>query len=143
MRGNTTILRDCLQNPSSISLRALRERIRHETPTIDARTATPSIQILKFFQLAKDLLDDIAEKTFSPLAYTESVNPTTNIEDETDEKESVPRAEGGLKRVKYALHQHLPTGDYFTSAASLTTSQVNALTKGISVPRSPPFTMID
>ncbi|KAF9519915.1 hypothetical protein BS47DRAFT_1481798 [Hydnum rufescens UP504] len=143
VRGNTTTLRTCLQNPSSISLRALRERIRHETPTVETRTTPPNIKVVKFFQLAKDLLDDIAEKTVSPLTLTESLDPTPKTEDEADEKESPPKTEGGPKPIKYALHQHLPTGDYFTSAASLTAEQVNALTKGqasiLGVARSQPL----
>ncbi|KAF8298252.1 hypothetical protein DL93DRAFT_2173650 [Clavulina sp. PMI_390] len=163
----TTTLRQLI-SPSSLSLplAVLRERIRlcapkaasdphphrtANTPSSRSLAAKADAALVKFYKLALQLVDDVAE-TYARSAYGEEpVLPAPPLparivdggEDAMDvdggdntaapiastSKETAARKSLTAKP-SYALYQHLPTGDYFTSAAPLSRAELKALPKG-------------
>ena len=137
VKGVTSTLRKLLEAPSPISLRTIRDRVRHEMPVVDSRTRPAKPDVVQFFSLAQTLLDDIAEKTSAEKFLVDSTVPSKQLNDEPDEdtktihsKPEEPSPPRG-KHVRYALHQHLPTGDYFTSATALSKKEISSITKGV------------
>ncbi len=136
VRGVTTTLRKLLDAASPISLRIIRNRVRHEMPVVDSRTRPAKPEVLQFFRLVQTLLDDIAERTSAERFLVDSVVPLKQSQDEIeDDAKNIPikpeePSPSREKHVRYALHQHLPTGDYFTSAMALTKKEISSLTKG-------------
>jgi hypothetical protein len=81
------------------------------------------------------LLDDTIEKTLSGLTYLELPNSTfeeiiTDPKDASEPPYLKSSPENPLNKPFYALYQHLPNGDYFTSAAELSRADLKSLTKG-------------
>ena len=142
IRGTATSLRQNFLNPSSVTLRALRDRVRQQAPSTmldlhrhrraPTSRATPKIDygLVRFYQIAQELLDDAASAHASA-AYIDM--PSTSVVRETSE--ALPLAStskaNSLSGPAYALHQYLPTGDYFTSAASMTRVDLQSLPKGL------------
>lgn len=137
IRGTAASLRQILSNPSSITLRALRDRVRQQAPStaldLPQRRASTSRAALKmdyalarFYQIALELLDDVASSHAS-MTYIDTSPSTTAA---SEEASHAPK-ENPLSAPAYALHQHLPTGDYFTSAVSMTRAELQSLPKGL------------
>lgn len=124
IHGEQFSLRTLLQDPSVVSLRALRNFVQRNAPNPTPRAPPANPALEGFYDLAKNLLDDVAEK--SSLSLDKSI---VGVEEEK-EVETTPKDEIVAKPAKYALHQHLPTGDYFTSAAALSSSEIASMKKG-------------
>jgi hypothetical protein len=144
IRGTAASLRQILSNPSSITLRALRDRIRQQAPSAaldlhPRRRAFPSraapkmdYPLVRFYQIAQELLDDVAS-THASMTYIDTSSSTSIVpvaSEEGSHSTSTSKA-NPLSAPAYALHQHLPTGDYFTSAASMTRADLQTLPKGL------------
>src|SRR5258708_22533344 len=129
VRGVTTTLRKLLDAASPISLRIIRNRVRHEMPVVDSRTRPAKPEVLQFFRLVQTLLDDIAERTSAERFLVDSVVPLKQSQVKIEEnaknipikpQEPSPSREN---HVRSALLQHLPTGDYFPSPMPLPTNE--------------------
>ncbi|KAF8325542.1 uncharacterized protein EI90DRAFT_3019004 [Cantharellus anzutake] len=137
-RGMTSTLRKLLEEPSSVSLRALLDRIRHEAPVRDSRTRPVRPAVVKFFRLAQMLLQDIAQRSSAVKFLDDAVISPKDDEPDEDTKTTATKSENKTeeslqyreKHIQYALHQHLPTGDFFTSATVLTKKEITLLAKG-------------
>lgn len=136
-KGTTASLRQLLTNPSSTTLRALRDRIHQQAaapcPTTNthhhhhrasssrsAAHAKADPALARFYHLAQELIDDVASSSASA-SYLDQSNTNGVVQANTNPQASPT----------YALYQHLPTGDYFTSAASgLSRADLKSLPKG-------------
>ncbi|KAG8906808.1 hypothetical protein FRB99_006075 [Tulasnella sp. 403] len=120
-------LRQILRDPSSYTTRALKSAIIAITPDYPAPRATLSTTYLerkKFSEIASGLLHQITSSHVGAVDTTR-----TSIDADVDESVKT-LVEEEVQSTKYALHQHLPTGDYFTSAASLSMQDAAAMIKG-------------
>lgn len=136
VHGTASSLRQLLSSPSTTTLKSLQTRIKQQAsshyskhyhrPSTSRSASNPSVEpnVTRFYQLAEQLLDDVAAST---AAVTYFDTPFSDAEVNGHSSKSNPTASP-----KYALYQHLPTGDYFTSAAShLTREDLKSLAKGL------------
>jgi len=140
IRGATASLRQILTNPSSVTLRALRDRVRQQAPSAasglhpDRRASTSQKvdhSLIRFYQIALELLDDAAASHAS-IAYVDMSSTVAAVEAGEEATPSASTSKTNpLPAPTYALHQHLPTGDYFTSAAWVTRADLQSLPKGL------------
>lgn len=137
-KGTAATLRQLLTNPSSTTLRALRDRIHQQAATPSPTTNThhhhrastsrcaahakADPALARFYHLAQELIDDVASSSASASYLDQSYNDTDGV---------VKANNNPLASPTYALYQHLPTGDYFTSAASgLSRADLKSLPRG-------------
>jgi hypothetical protein len=83
-----------------------------------------SLRHKKFCDVALGLVDEIASRQAGAIDVKRTnLDPDINDVDLSGSPEE--------KRQLYALYQHLPTGEYFTSAASLTHNEIASMVKGM------------
>lgn len=135
--GAAASLRQLLTNPSATTLRAVHDRIRHQAAAPGATTNTHRAStsrsaahakvdpaLARFYHLAQELIDDVASSNASAI-YADQSFVTA------DEVSTSRNINNPLASPTYALYQHLPTGDYFTSAATgLSRADLKSLPKG-------------
>ncbi|KAI0761200.1 hypothetical protein BD413DRAFT_486479 [Trametes elegans] len=111
--------RSLLQNSSQYPLSVLRTAVQHLHPISShprSRPSEPAIQQLRFCNLALSLLDQASRKNAPISLATESLVAEEDSQEVDDASSQV--SSSGLRPRKYALVQHLPTGDWWTSASS-------------------------
>ncbi|KAG8881313.1 hypothetical protein FRB98_004425 [Tulasnella sp. 332] len=120
-------LRSMLADPSNYSLRILSNAFRalsSKTSTSRSNTSQSQTSEQKFLETALGLLDQIASR------HMGAIDPTRmNLDPDIDENTKA-LAEDSHATKKYALYQQLPSGAFFTSAASMTSREAASLSKG-------------
>src|ERR1700735_3498531 len=91
IRGTTASLRQILSNPSSVTLRALRDRVRQQAPGTasglhpDQRASTSLAaqkgdhSLIRFYQIAQEFLEDAAA-THASIAYIDMSTTASAVE---------------------------------------------------------------
>ncbi|KAL7285806.1 hypothetical protein ACG7TL_000915 [Trametes sanguinea] len=119
----TTMLsfRSLLQNSSQYPLRVLRAAVKHLYPISyhpRSRPSEPAAQQLRFCDLASSLLDQASQHNAPVPLNAESIIPDSETPEVADSATTPEASTSGVRPRKYALVQHLPTGDWWTSASS-------------------------
>ncbi|KAI9059651.1 hypothetical protein FKP32DRAFT_1596208 [Trametes sanguinea] len=119
----TTMLsfRSLLQNSSQYPLRVLRAAVKHLYPISyhpRSRPSEPAAQQLRFCDLAISLLDQASQHNAPVPLSAESIIPNGETPDVDDAPTTPQASPSGVHPRKYALVQHLPTGDWWTSVSS-------------------------
>ncbi|KZT67608.1 hypothetical protein DAEQUDRAFT_693764 [Daedalea quercina L-15889] len=116
-----TLLKDSSQYP----LRVLRSAIQHLFPISShprSRPSEPAAQQLRFCNLALALLDQASFHSVPTPLEAQSIFPTLfqppSIDGEVAEEAKPAPTTPATRKRKYALVQHLPTGDWWTSLNS-------------------------
>ncbi|OCH92720.1 hypothetical protein OBBRIDRAFT_418786 [Obba rivulosa] len=115
----TYSLRTLLKDSSQYSLRVLRSAVQHLFPIFSHQRSRPSETVeqqLQFCNLALSLLDQ-ASTHISPVPLNAETLRPPSPDPEADSKE-VSEAPPPVGRRKYALVQHLPSGDWWSSLNS-------------------------
>ncbi|KAG8946058.1 hypothetical protein FRC03_001511 [Tulasnella sp. 419] len=115
-------LRSLLRDPSSYPIRFLRAAILQLRPSIPvsrARLSQPDEETIRFCDIALGVLEDVALRQRTIDIHRTDIE--ADVSSHQSQKED---------RKKYALYQQLPSGEYFTSAASLKPDQLASLVKG-------------
>ncbi|KAI0090012.1 hypothetical protein BDY19DRAFT_941886 [Irpex rosettiformis] len=112
--------RALLKSPSSFPLRVLRTAVKHLFPISShprSRPSAPAAEQIRFCQLALSLLDQ-ASLHQAPISLDlPSLIPPSRSPEGLSSNSVVPRSQR-----KYALVQHLPTGDWWSSLNSTTSA---------------------
>ncbi|KAI0828251.1 hypothetical protein BC628DRAFT_1364916 [Trametes gibbosa] len=119
----TTMLsfRSLLKNASQHPLSVLRAAVKHLHPiSFHPRScpSEPAAQQLHFCTLATSLLDEASRNNIQVPLHVESLLADGDTEDMEDTVALPSTSTSGLRPHKYALVQHLPTGDWWSSASS-------------------------
>ncbi|EMD41595.1 hypothetical protein CERSUDRAFT_120619 [Gelatoporia subvermispora B] len=112
-------LRVLLKDSTQYPLRVLRSAVQHLLPIFSHQRSPPSETVdqqLRFCNLALSLLDQ-ASIHISPIPLDAETLRPPSPDPETHSKEASDAAPA-VKRRKYALVQHLPSGDWWTSLNS-------------------------
>ncbi|KAJ4485515.1 hypothetical protein J3R30DRAFT_3696878 [Lentinula aciculospora] len=125
-------LRTLLQESSNHTLSELRSAVQHLFPVSlrnsRSRPSKPASQQQAFCNLALSLLDQASVQSVEIPGDLETIIPDVYPPDQTSSSTSHIH-----KKPRYALLQHLPSGDYWTSLSSETSlSELKALPKGFS-----------
>ncbi|KAI0666321.1 hypothetical protein C8Q78DRAFT_1060797 [Trametes maxima] len=113
--------RALLKNPSQYPLSVLCAAVKHLHPISShprSRPSEPAAQQLRFCSLATSLLEQASRNNIPVSLQGASLIPdgeTVDLEDATALSQA---STSGLRPRKYALVQHLPTGDWWSSASS-------------------------
>lgn len=83
-----------------------------------SRPSEPAAQQLHFCTLATSLLDEASRNNIQVPLHVESLLADGDTEDMEDTVALPSTSTSGLRPHKYALVQHLPTGDWWSSASS-------------------------
>ncbi|KAH9891069.1 hypothetical protein C8Q73DRAFT_734870 [Cubamyces lactineus] len=113
--------RELLKSSSQFPLSVLRAAVKHLYPISShprSRPSEPAVQQLRFCQLASSLLDQASRNNAQIPLHLESLTGENEPQDGEDAATSSQASTSGLKPRKYALVQHLPTGDWWTSASA-------------------------
>ncbi|KAI8983402.1 hypothetical protein BD414DRAFT_418392 [Trametes punicea] len=113
--------RTLLQNSSQYPLRVLRAAVKHLYPISfhpRSRSSEPAAQQLRFCTLAISLLNQASQKNVPVPLAAESVIPGGEAQEVEDAAILSQSSSSDLRPRKYALVQHLPTGDWWTSVSS-------------------------
>ncbi|KAI0336221.1 hypothetical protein GY45DRAFT_1316332 [Cubamyces sp. BRFM 1775] len=113
--------RSLLKASSQYPLSVLRAAIKHLYPISShprSRPSEPAVQQLRFCNLANSLLDQASRNNTPVPLHVESLTGEGEPQDSEDVATSSQTSSSGLKPRKYALVQHLPTGDWWTSASA-------------------------
>ncbi|KAL1952270.1 hypothetical protein VTO73DRAFT_1419 [Trametes versicolor] len=121
----TTMLsfRSLLQNASQHPLSVLRTAVKHLLPISfhpRSRPSEPAAQQLHFCNLASSLLDEASRNNTQVPPDVESLITIGDNLDPDDTAALALASDSGLRPRKYALVQHLPSGDWWSSASSST-----------------------
>ncbi|KAG9018046.1 hypothetical protein FRB90_012549 [Tulasnella sp. 427] len=120
-------LRLILREPSSFTLRVVQNAIRAlagESPAPRTPVTRNALEQSQFCDLAARLLQQIATRHEGALDVSRD-----SIGADTDEGDKM-LIDGDEKLDRFTLHQHLPTGDFFTSAAKLSATEAASLVTG-------------
>ncbi|KAJ2956701.1 hypothetical protein NUW54_g14647 [Trametes sanguinea] len=83
-----------------------------------SRPSEPAAQQRRFCDLAISLLDQASQHNAPVPLSAESIIPNSETPDADDAATTPQASPSGVHPRKYALVQHLPTGDWWTSASS-------------------------
>lgn len=97
-----------------------------KTPLNRSTTSQALLQEQGFLTIAVGLLDEVAAQHAGAIDLTR-----TNLDPDVD-LGAKALAEDTHPTKKYALYQHLPNGDFFTSVTSMTPQEASAIPKGSS-----------
>ncbi|KAH9846632.1 hypothetical protein C2E23DRAFT_766738 [Lenzites betulinus] len=113
--------RSLLKNASQHPLSVLRAAVKHLHPISfhpRSRPSEPAAQQLHFCNLATSLLDEASRNNTQIPLHVESLVADGDSQDLEDAAALASTSTSGLRPHKYALVQHLPTGDWWSSASS-------------------------
>ncbi|KAI0374545.1 hypothetical protein BV20DRAFT_1041470 [Pilatotrama ljubarskyi] len=113
--------RSLLQNSSQYPLSILRAAVKHLYPISShprSRPSEPAAQQLRFCNLAVSLLDQASHHNAPVPLHVESLISDGGAGDVEDAAALSQASSSGLRPHKYALVQHLPTGDWWSSVSS-------------------------
>ncbi|KAI0358990.1 hypothetical protein OH77DRAFT_1448294 [Trametes cingulata] len=113
--------RSLLQNSSEYPLSVLRAAVKHLYPISShprSRPSEPAAQQLRFCNLAISLLDQASHHNAPVPLHVESLIADGDTGDVEDAAALSQASSSGLRPRKYALVQHLPTGDWWSSVSS-------------------------
>ncbi|KAI0639021.1 hypothetical protein C8Q77DRAFT_1213715 [Trametes polyzona] len=121
--SSTTMLsfRSLLKNASQYPLSVLRSAVKHLYPISfhpRSRPSEPAAQQLHFCDLATSLLDEASRNNAQIPLHVESLISDGGAQSTDDVTPASPTSPTGLRPRKYALVQHLPTGDWWSSVSS-------------------------
>ncbi|TFK93039.1 hypothetical protein K466DRAFT_512391 [Polyporus arcularius HHB13444] len=114
-------LRALLKSPSQYPLRILHAAIKHLHPISSHPRFRPSettVQQLRFCDLATSLLDQASRHNAPVPPSAESIIADTEADENATSPSSTHESSLGVRPRKYALVQHLPTGDWWSSTSS-------------------------
>ncbi|KAI1797527.1 hypothetical protein LXA43DRAFT_252040 [Ganoderma leucocontextum] len=116
-------LRSLLKNPSHYPLKILQTAVEHLHPISSHPRFRPSetaAQQLRFRNLATSLLDQASRNT-APVPFdAATIINDVDLQDNATSPTAAHQPSAGVRPHKYALVQHLPSGDWWTSASSVT-----------------------
>ncbi|KAI0651514.1 hypothetical protein C8Q79DRAFT_933785 [Trametes meyenii] len=113
--------RALLKNPSQHPLSVLCAAVKHLYPISShprSRPSKPAAQQLRFCNLATSLLEQASRNNAPVPLHGESLIADGEIGDLEDATAHSQASTSGLRPRKYALVQHLPTGDWWSSVNS-------------------------
>ncbi|KAI0688058.1 hypothetical protein C8T65DRAFT_619697 [Cerioporus squamosus] len=114
-------LRALLKSPAQYPLRILHAAIKHLHPISSHPRFRPSettVQQLRFCELATSLLNQASLHNAPVPQGAESIIADTESDENATSPSSTHEPSAGVRPRKYALVQHLPTGDWWSSASS-------------------------
>ncbi|RPD58393.1 hypothetical protein L226DRAFT_555785 [Lentinus tigrinus ALCF2SS1-7] len=115
-------LRTLLKSPSQYPMRIFQAAIKHLHPISSHPRFRPSettVQQHRFCDLATSLLDQASRNNAPVSLSAESIIAVTEAEEQaTSPSSSTHELAAGVRPRKYALVQHLPTGDWWSSVSS-------------------------
>ncbi|KAM5532753.1 hypothetical protein V8D89_013550 [Ganoderma adspersum] len=114
-------LRSLLKNPSHYPLKVLRTAVEHLHPISSHPRFRPSetaAQQLRFCNLATSLLGQASRNTAPVPLDAATIITDLDLQDDAASPTASPQPSAGVRPHKYALVQHLPSGDWWTSASS-------------------------
>ncbi|KAI0640823.1 hypothetical protein C8Q79DRAFT_920904 [Trametes meyenii] len=113
--------RALLRNPSQHPLSVLCASVKHLYPISSrphSRPSKPAAQQLRFCNLATSLLEQASRNNAPVPLHGESLIADGEFGDLEDATAHSQASTSGLRPRKYALVQHLPTGDWWSSVSS-------------------------